>query len=554
MSLGQGNIIRQQKKETGAAPTVTAANNGLSLSGTTVQLGATAFLINPLLHNSYIDTAGFGLFIGTTTALIVPLTVSSNSNIALSVSSTSSGAIYATAPNGAAVTGISTNQTGGIFQSTNSVGMSATSQGTWAGAFTMLVAATNTEQRNVRLYRQTTGTATDGIGQYIEFLNEDGAGNSSTANKITSLWSTAAAATRTSQFKISGIDTAVEKTILTLNGNQSIKLNGYGGGTISGTPAYALAVDATGNIIETAVSSGGIATADNGLNLSTATNVQLGGPFTITDTLIGDAATTAIAISQSPSIVNGASGSMSLATVDGSSYGSIYYEVTRTASSVDNVYTSIEAYNQNGTASGAILEMEHNAGATSTALLRALSVSLGDTTNSGNETKLTIHDGNKRIEGMTDSTVCFFLDKTTNQFFIGELAKGHLTINNTTTGPGPYLEFNHPTNGTNFTINDNLKTFLYEVNSADYLSLDATNKLYGIGDLSAATNSTWIKIDDTNNKIVTKGDSYLRRTETAFSNGAAAQVATMTNGPTAGNPTKWIPIDDNGTTRYMPAW
>ena len=43
-------------------------------------------------------------------------------------------------------------------------------------------------------------------------------------------------------------------------------------------------------------------------------------------------------------------------------------------------------------------------------------------------------------------------------------------------------------------------------------------------------------------------------TNTALTNGAAAQTATMTNGPTAGNPTKWIPINDNGTTRYIPAW
>ena len=39
-----------------------------------------------------------------------------------------------------------------------------------------------------------------------------------------------------------------------------------------------------------------------------------------------------------------------------------------------------------------------------------------------------------------------------------------------------------------------------------------------------------------------------------LTNGSAAAVATMTNGPTAGNPTKWIPINDNGTTRYIPAW
>jgi len=40
----------------------------------------------------------------------------------------------------------------------------------------------------------------------------------------------------------------------------------------------------------------------------------------------------------------------------------------------------------------------------------------------------------------------------------------------------------------------------------------------------------------------------------ALTNGAAAATATLTNAPAAGNPTKWIPINDNGTTRYIPAW
>jgi hypothetical protein len=40
----------------------------------------------------------------------------------------------------------------------------------------------------------------------------------------------------------------------------------------------------------------------------------------------------------------------------------------------------------------------------------------------------------------------------------------------------------------------------------------------------------------------------------SFDNGAGAQAGTITNSPTVGNPTKWIPIDDNGTTRYIPAW
>jgi hypothetical protein len=40
----------------------------------------------------------------------------------------------------------------------------------------------------------------------------------------------------------------------------------------------------------------------------------------------------------------------------------------------------------------------------------------------------------------------------------------------------------------------------------------------------------------------------------AYSNNAAAAVGTLTNAPVAGNPTKWIPINDNGTVRNLPVW
>jgi hypothetical protein len=49
-------------------------------------------------------------------------------------------------------------------------------------------------------------------------------------------------------------------------------------------------------------------------------------------------------------------------------------------------------------------------------------------------------------------------------------------------------------------------------------------------------------------------DTKIMQTNTNFSNGAAAALGTLTNAPAAGNPTKWIPINDNGTTRYIPAW
>ena len=46
----------------------------------------------------------------------------------------------------------------------------------------------------------------------------------------------------------------------------------------------------------------------------------------------------------------------------------------------------------------------------------------------------------------------------------------------------------------------------------------------------------------------------LLATSVALTNGAAAAAGTLLNAPAAGNPTKWIPISDNGTTRYIPAW
>jgi hypothetical protein len=69
----------------------------------------------------------------------------------------------------------------------------------------------------------------------------------------------------------------------------------------------------------------------------------------------------------------------------------------------------------------------------------------------------------------------------------------------------------------------------------------------GPGSITVATTAS-ITSDLTNNtgRLV---DSSVNLT-----NGAAAAAGTLLNAPVAGNPTKWIPIDDNGTTRYIPAW
>lgn len=56
------------------------------------------------------------------------------------------------------------------------------------------------------------------------------------------------------------------------------------------------------------------------------------------------------------------------------------------------------------------------------------------------------------------------------------------------------------------------------------------------------------------NGALSINSATMLRTYTAFTNGAGAGAGTLTNAPAAGNPTKWIPINDNGTTRYIPAW
>lgn len=54
---------------------------------------------------------------------------------------------------------------------------------------------------------------------------------------------------------------------------------------------------------------------------------------------------------------------------------------------------------------------------------------------------------------------------------------------------------------------------------------------------------------------ITNGNlAALIKTSVAMNNGAAAAAGTLLNAPAAGNPTKWVPFDDNGTIRYIPAW
>lgn len=74
--------------------------------------------------------------------------------------------------------------------------------------------------------------------------------------------------------------------------------------------------------------------------------------------------------------------------------------------------------------------------------------------------------------------------------------------------------------------------------------------------IASTTNSTGIGGGNINTSgtISTGSATYMHVTSVALTDGAGASVGTITNAPAAGNPTKWIQINDNGTTRKIPAW
>ena len=83
----------------------------------------------------------------------------------------------------------------------------------------------------------------------------------------------------------------------------------------------------------------------------------------------------------------------------------------------------------------------------------------------------------------------------------------------------------------------------------------------GSGYVEVAAETAGTGTDDIDLRLTPSGvgnvnfpGGVLLKTRAALTNGAGAGAGTITNAPAAGNPTKWIPINDNGTTRYIPAW
>lgn len=227
----------------GAAPTfqavvdATTASNGLIKTGNDIALGGS------LTANTTITTtSGFTLNVATSRA--------GASNAGFIVTNNSTGTalkgVASGTGTGYGVWGTSADNYG--VRGENASGIAA-------GAF-FTIDNTNNVINGLIVDRQKTTSAGNGIGVSLDFNVESTTTISQQANTLVSKFTDATHVSRTSEFSITGVNNAVAATLFTLAGTGQVKFNKYGINTFTGTAAYALHVDASGNIIEGSLSGG----------------------------------------------------------------------------------------------------------------------------------------------------------------------------------------------------------------------------------------------------------------------------------------------------------
>jgi hypothetical protein len=247
------------KASGGGGSDSTTASNGLTLVGKDVRLGGSTNTFTT------VNTTG-GIVQFSSSAVGSPTIAISNSS-----SSVNSQAIQ-----------VSTGAEQGINIGTTT-GTALTIQ--TSGGMPILASnsssTTNTVLPLIQLNRTTTGTAANGIGQSIDFQNAT-TGSTRLSNQIISKWTNATDASRTSEFSIVGIGSAATNTLLTLSGSGAARLNKYGVGTFTGTPTFALNVDASGNVIEGTVGGGGGSTLTRQIITSGSSGTVTGSNYIVT--------------------------------------------------------------------------------------------------------------------------------------------------------------------------------------------------------------------------------------------------------------------------------
>jgi len=269
----QGNVI-QGPGGGGGGGGLTGAYNGLSVVSNSAVLGG------PLTGLTLISSSGYGLQISgnvpssQTASLYVQNTNTGTNPIAIrgdATGSVSSVGVFGSSDTGRGVTAISSSGTGIIATSLSGIGAVVTSNSIFAIQAETNNSSANTVQPIMWLNRNSSSAAQDNIGGSINFAIKTTSGSLGVSNLIVSKWTNATEASRTSQFEIHGVNSAVNPSAyFTLKGTGQAQFNQYTNSSLfNGTVSAYLAVDAQGNVIQTTGGTGGG-------SLASLSDVQLG--------------------------------------------------------------------------------------------------------------------------------------------------------------------------------------------------------------------------------------------------------------------------------------
>lgn len=184
---------------------------------------------------------------------------------------------------------------------------------------------------------------------------------------------------------------------------------------------------------------------------------------------------------------------------------------------------------------------------------------IGDLGGFNNATRLLIDDPAQtvKIESNLTGDDFFSIDAANGLYQMGDISgagNGLLLSIDDANSQIALGDYNAIGNGMYFFIDDAIQRANIGNSFNLFLDLDFTSGIYRMGDLGTQFNGTMLSIDDTTQRITTRGSTQLIGTQTTFTDHAGAAAGTLLNAPTAGDPAKWIAIDDNGTTRYIPTW
>ena len=235
-------------------------DNGLTESpANNFQLGGTLIQDTTIVNSTY-----YTLFTGAVTGSssgVLRAANSVNGNAIYGYNSVNGIGVYGRSESGVGIYGRSTTGIAGSFLAFNNYGITSEAYNYPFIRGASLYPSNNVPETvlEINRYNNAALVGANGVGLDIELksMTDQSPVTASVATRIRSIWSTAAHATRVSQFELFVVNNTSELKALTIEGTGKIKLDQYLLGAFSGTAAYNLQLDSSGYLIATSTGGGG---------------------------------------------------------------------------------------------------------------------------------------------------------------------------------------------------------------------------------------------------------------------------------------------------------